>query len=66
MKQRKVNKESKAKEPKRFDLQKLGENSLELFGVSRFTFAGATYGLKGKYSIDEIKNVIEEWLRKEV
>lgn len=52
-------------EPK-FKLFKLRENCAQLFGVSDSTFAGASDGLKNdEYTISEMKNIINTWLKKE-
>lgn len=57
--------EEEAEAPK-YRLDKLRENAVTIFGVSRSTFDGATYQLKdGDYSIPEIKDIISEWERKE-
>lgn len=37
-----------------------------LFGVSASTFAGATAGMSGDYSVAEMKDHINKWLKKEV
>lgn len=56
-----------AMQPK-FKLSVLKENSVRLFGCSTATFAGATYDLDNRkeYTVDEIKNVIADWKKKEV
>lgn len=51
---------------KKFTTKKLQANCRELFGVSSCTFAGATYGMTGEYSVDEMKAHIEKWCSKEV
>lgn len=56
--------ETKA-EPK-FSVEKLGANCRQLFGVSSCTFAGATHGLTGTYTVTEMKAHIEKWRRMEV
>lgn len=52
--------------PRKFELSKLRENCLSLFGVSASTFAGATVGMKGRYSVEEMKAHIEDWKKKGV
>lgn len=47
-------------EPK-FPIEKLRQNCLALFGVSSSTFDGATHGLNGEYTVDEMKKTIEKW-----
>lgn len=55
-----------ADEPK-FALEALQKHCRELFGVSTATFAGATAGIEAKkYSKAEIKDIINEWCKKEV
>lgn len=57
-----------AEEEPKFTLDKLRENSYQLFGVSECTFVGATTELAESdlYSVKEIKTVIKEWQKKEV
>lgn len=50
----------------KFPIKKLQANCRKLFGVSTCTFAGATAGMTGEYTIDEIKTHIEKWCRTEV
>ncbi len=50
----------------KFTVEKLQANCRELFGVSTSTFAGATYGMTGKYTVEEMKNHIEAWKKKGV
>ena len=50
----------------KFSLEKLRENCVQLFGVSDCTFAGASAGLKGEFTISDMKNKIAVWLKKEV
>ena len=52
--------EAVATAPK-FAIEKLRENCLKLFGVTSSTFDGATYGLKGEYTVKEIATTIEKW-----
>lgn len=49
---------------KKYPLESLAKNSRKLFGVSSCTFAGATAGLSGSYTMAEIKSIIEEWCGK--
>lgn len=50
-----------------YKLEKLRKSCGKLFGVSSATFAGATSKLdpKGEYTVDDIKNTITTWLKKE-
>lgn len=50
----------------KFSIEKLRENCLTLFGVASSTFDGATYGLNGDFTVDELKNIIAKWQNKEV
>lgn len=51
---------------KKFPLEKLRANCRELFGVTDCTFAGATHGMAGSYTVDEIKAHLEKWRGTEV
>lgn len=50
----------------KFPLETLAANCRKLFGVSSCTFAGAAYGLRGRYTIAEMKVIIDDWKKKEV
>lgn len=51
----------------KYQLSKLRENAVKIFGVSTSTFAGATAKLPdGEYTIEEIKATIQKWQNKEV
>lgn len=52
--------------PQKFPLEKLAAGCKTLFGVSSSTFAGATAGMTGDYSVAEMKEHINKWLKKEV
>lgn len=56
----------KVKPEKKFPLKKLRANCKKLFGVTDCTFAGATHGMTGSYTVDEIKAQLEKWRRTEV
>jgi len=49
----------------KFPLAKLAANCRALFGVSSCTFAGATHGLAGEFTVEEMKAHIENWGKKE-
>lgn len=51
---------------KKFPIEKLTENCRRLFGVSSCVFAGATHGLTGEYTVEEMKGRIEKWKKQEV
>lgn len=50
----------------KFPIEKLAANCRQLFGVSSCTFAGATHGLTGEYTVEEMKKHIEKWCGQEV
>lgn len=50
----------------KFPIKKLAANCRQLFGVSSCVFAGATHGLTGEYTVDEMKDRIEKWKKQEV
>lgn len=50
----------------KFTVEKLRKDCSKLFGVSTSTYDGATYGLDGEYSVKEMKDIINKWLKKEV
>ncbi len=52
--------------PHKFPLETLAAHCRKLFGVSSCTFAGATHGLSGSYTVAEMKSIIEKWKRQEV
>lgn len=54
-----------ATEPK-FPVSRLREKCFVLFGVTTSTFDGATYGLDGEYTVEEMKDKIAKWQNKEV
>lgn len=51
-------------EPK-FSVERMRAHCMELFGVSSTTYAGATAGMEGEYTIREMKDHIEAWSKKE-
>lgn len=53
------------KEAAKFTVGKLRENCLTLFGVTTSTFDGATHGLDGEYTVEEMNKKIAEWQNKE-
>ncbi|MCC8157310.1 MAG: hypothetical protein LIO54_08545 [Oscillospiraceae bacterium] len=54
------------KEETKFSLENLAKNCRPLFGVSSCTFAGATAGLTGEYTVSEMKSIIKKWCGKEI
>jgi hypothetical protein len=47
-----------------FSLECLRADCLAVFGVTQSTFDGATFGLKGEFTISAIKEIIEAWHNK--
>ena len=60
--------EAVVQEQPKFKLSILKEKSMSVFNVSSATFAGATNSLDadGEYTVAEVKDVIADWLKKEV
>lgn len=58
--------ETVEKKVRKVPLDNLRRSCVKLFGVSFSTFDGATAGLTGKYTVDEMRDIIDKWLRKEV
>lgn len=50
----------------KYSIEELRSNCVALFGVTSSTFDGATYGLNGDYTVDEMKQVIEKWQKKSI
>lgn len=50
----------------KFTVEQLRPHALDLFGVTQSTYAGATHNLDGEYTVDEMKDHINKWLKKEV
>ncbi len=57
---------AQGKTAKKYTVEKLQANCRQLFGVSTSTFAGATYGMTGTYTVEEMKTHIEAWRKKGV
>ncbi len=55
-----------SKTPQKFPIEKLAAGCKTLFGVSASTFAGATAGMSGEYTVAEMKEHIGKWLKKPV
>lgn len=56
----------KVQQAAKFPVEKLAANCRQLFGVSSCTFAGATHGMTGEYTVAEMKAHIKAWCSKEV
>lgn len=50
----------------KYAIEKLQENCRQLFGVSTSTFAGATFDMTGKYTVEEMRAHIDAWKKREV
>lgn len=46
---------------KKFAVKKLRANCRQLFGVSSSTYDGATYGMTGEYTVEEMRFHIKAW-----
>lgn len=56
-----------AKRVKRIPVDRLRRSCVKLFGISPSTFDGAAVGLtESKYTVGEMKAIIDKWLAKEV
>lgn len=53
-------------EESKFSLEVLRANCVKLFKVSSSTFDGATKGLEGIFTVNEIKNKINSWLKQPI
>ena len=55
------------KKERKIPLEKLRRSCVKLFGISPSTFDGAAVGLtESKYTVGEMKAIIDKWLAKEV
>ena len=52
--------------PVKYPLARLRRDCRKLYGVSTSTFDGATYGMTGKYTVEELRAHIENWKKKGV
>jgi len=50
----------------KFPLDRLCRDCQKLFGVTTSTFDGATFGLTGTFTVDEIKTKISGWQNKKI
>lgn len=49
----------------KFPVSQLQRFAYELFDVPTSTFVGATTGLNGEYTVEEVRKIISEWKEKE-
>lgn len=54
------------KEAARFPLEVLRKDCMKLYHVTTSTFDGATSGMTGERTINEVRDVISAWGKKEV
>ena len=52
----------KAEAERKIPIEKLRRSCVKLFGVTPSTFDGATVGLTGKFTVEEMKIHIDKWL----
>lgn len=58
---------AKSSEERKFPYEVLKANCMRLFHVTSSTFIGATIGKEdGEYTVDEMKSIVDSWLKKEV
>lgn len=56
---------SAAQTAQKFPIERLASACRTLFNVSASTFAGATAGMTGEYTVNEMQQHINDWLGKE-
>ena len=56
---------SAAQTAPKFPIERLAKACRTLFNVSASTFAGATAGMTGEYTVNEMQQHINDWLGKE-
>lgn len=56
---------SAAQTAQKFPIERLAKACRTLFHVSASTFAGATAGMTGEYTVNEMQQHINDWLGKE-
>lgn len=56
---------SAAQTAQKFPIERLAKACRTLFNVSAGTFAGATAGMTGEYTVNEMQQHINDWLGKE-
>lgn len=54
------------KTERKITLDKHRRSCVELYGISPSTFDGATVGLSGEYTKEEMRAIIDKWLGEEV
>ena len=57
---------TESKTAPKFTVEQLRPHALDLFGLTQSTYAGATHNLDVEYTVEEMKNHIDKWLKKEV
>ena len=51
---------------RKITIEKHRRSCLKLYGITPSTFDGATVGLNGSYTVEEMKAIIDKWLKEEV
>lgn len=62
----KTNSDQAVKAGAKYPLERLRDGCVTRFGVGTAAFDGATYGLTGEYTVDELKAIIAAWQGKKV
>ena len=58
--------QAKAAPERKITIEKHRRSCVKLYGISPSTFDGATVGLSGSFTVEEMRARIKEWLGKEV
>lgn len=67
MAEKKTEPAAAGKKERKIPLEKLRRSCVKLFGISPSTFDGAAVGLtESKYTVEEMRAIINNWLKKEV
>lgn len=61
-----IDTEPKSEKQATFTVEQLRCNCKKLFGVSTTVFDGATSKCTGNYTVDNMRNIIENWLNKKI
>lgn len=49
-----------------YSIDRLRQDCTILFGVSPSTFDGAVYGMRGEYTVEDMRQAIDAWKKKPV
>lgn len=47
---------------RKIPIENLRRSCIKLFGITPSTFDGATVGLTGKFTVNEMQTIIDKWL----